>query len=53
MTTETLERPVATSAVDIDLDVRILTSDPVMAALLNSTANECNTDDQDAHDESL
>lgn len=43
MTTETLEQPVSASAVDLDLDVRIVTAGPVAAALLNSTDNGCNT----------
>lgn len=43
MTTETLERPVAASTVDLDLDVRIVTVGPVAAALLGSTDNGCNT----------
>lgn len=43
MTTETLERPVAASTLDLDLDVRIVTTGPVTAALLSSTDNGCNT----------
>ncbi|MGQ0774936.1 MAG: hypothetical protein ACT4NY_11060 [Pseudonocardiales bacterium] len=43
MTTERLERPVAASTVDLDLDVRIVTPGPVTAALLSSTDNGCNT----------
>jgi FxLD family lantipeptide len=43
MTTETLEQPVAASTVDLDLDVRIVTTGPVAAALLSSTDNGCNT----------
>ena len=43
MTTEPLERPVAASTLDLDLDVRIVTTGPVTAALLSSTDNGCNT----------
>lgn len=43
MTTETLERPVAASTLDLDLDVRIVATGPVTAALLCTTDNGCNT----------
>lgn len=45
MTTETLEQPVAASTLDLDLDldVRIVTTGPVTAALLCTTDNGCNT----------
>ncbi|MEO7193468.1 MAG: FxLD family lanthipeptide [Pseudonocardiaceae bacterium] len=43
MTAEPLERPVAASTVDLDLDVKIVTAGPVVAALLSSTDNGCNT----------
>ncbi|HVQ99756.1 MAG TPA: hypothetical protein VMS16_13285 [Mycobacterium sp.] len=43
MTTETLERPVAASTVDLDLDVKIVTAGPVAVTILSSTDNGCNT----------
>lgn len=43
MTTETLEQPVAASTPELDLDVRIVTTGPVTAALLCTTDNGCNT----------
>lgn len=43
MTIETLERPVAVSTVDLDVDVRIVTVGPVASALLSSTDNGCDT----------
>jgi FxLD family lantipeptide len=45
MTTDTLERPVAvhTADLDLDLDIRIVTTGPVAAALLSSTDDGCDT----------
>lgn len=53
MITEMLERPVAASTVDLDLDVRIVTASPMVPAPLNSVGNEYNTDDEEARDASL
>ncbi|MEE4541351.1 FxLD family lanthipeptide [Streptomyces sp. V4-01] len=42
MNTSTTIRPAA-DAVDLDLDVRIVTAGPVAAALLSSTDDGCDT----------
>ncbi|MCZ4099885.1 FxLD family lanthipeptide [Streptomyces sp. H10-C2] len=42
MNTSTTTRPAA-DAVDLDLDVRIVTAGPVAAALLSSTDDGCDT----------